>query len=131
MEIFIQSTAMIFLTIVLSIVLERQGKEFSLLLTLIVCCILAGIAVGFLTPVIELIRQLQAMARLDGQLLQVLLKAVGIGMVGEIATMICNDSGNSALGKVLQLVTTSVILWLSIPLLQRLLELLQEILGDV
>ena len=43
----------------------------------------------------------------------------------------CTDAGNGALGKALQLLTGAVILWLSIPLIQALIELLSEMLGEV
>ena len=59
-----------------------------------------------------------------------MLKAVGIGVISEIAVLICQDSGNAALGKGLQLLATIVVLWLALPLMQGLLELVQKILGD-
>jgi hypothetical protein len=48
-----------------------------------------------------------------------------------LAGLICTDAGNGALGKALQLLTGAVILWLSIPLIQALIELLSEMLGEV
>lgn len=119
------------LTVIVGMALGKQGKEVGLLLTLAVCCMVAGLAIAYLTPVISFIRQLQSVGQLDGQMLEILLKAVGIGLIGEIASMICADSGNSALGKALQLLSAAVILWLSLPMLQQLLELLQDILGEV
>ena len=67
---------------------------------------------------------------MDSQLLQVILKSVGIALVSEIAMMVCADSGNAALGKALQLMSTGVILWLSLPLMKSLLQLVQRIVGE-
>jgi stage III sporulation protein AD len=89
------------------------------------------LALTYLQPVVDFIRQLQATAQLDDGMLEILLKAVGIGLIGEIASLICADTGNAALGKSLQLLSAAVILWLSLPLLTQLLELLQQILGGV
>jgi hypothetical protein len=41
------------------------------------------------------------------------------------------DAGNSAMGKAIQISAVFVILWLSIPLLNGMLELVRELLGGV
>ena len=64
-------------------------------------------------------------------LIAILLKAVGIGILSEITCMICTDSGNAALGKVIQFLTSAVILWLCIPLFTQLIELIEGVLGAV
>lgn len=128
---FWQGSAAVLLTIILGLALGKQGKEAGLLLTLAVCCMVGVLALTYLQPVIEFVRQLQATAMLDSGMLEILLKAVGIGLVGEIAGLICADTGNSALGKSLQMLSAAVILWLSLPLLTELLELVQQILGEV
>lgn len=131
MTAFWQGAAAVLLAVVLGLALGKQGKEASLLLTLAVCCMVGCLAMTYLNPVVDFIQRLQEVAQLDGGMLEILLKAVGIGMIGEISSLICADSGNAALGKALQLLSAAVILWLSIPLLSQHLELLQDILGEV
>lgn len=128
---FWQGTAAVLLAVVVGIALSRQGKDSQLLLTLAVCCMVVAAAVSYLSPVISFIHQLQSISQIDQELLQILLKAVGIALIGEITALICSDGGNSALGKAVHILSSAVILWLSLPLLQKLLELLQDILGDV
>ena len=128
---FWQGAAAVLLAVILCIALGKQGKEAGLLLTLAVCCMVGVLALSYLRPVIELIDELQAVGQLDSGMLEIILKAVGIGLIGEIASLICSDAGNAALGKSLQLLSSAVILWLSIPLLTQLLELVQQILGEV
>ena len=79
----------------------------------------------------ELIKNLRITAQLDGELLEILMKAVGVGFLAEIAGMVCTDAGNGTLGKVLQFLGSAVILWMSIPQLQRLQELVASILGEI
>lgn len=64
-------------------------------------------------------------------MLGLLLKAVGIGLVSQIAGAVCTDAGNGALARQLQLLGNAAILYLSLPLFSGLLELLQEILGEL
>lgn len=128
---FWQGAAAVLLAVILVLALGKQGKEAGLLLTLAVCCMLGVLALSYLEPVVALVHRLQDMTGLDSGMLQILLKAVGIGIIGEIAGLICTDAGNAALGKALQLLSAAVILWLSIPLINALLELLQEMLGEI
>ena len=86
---------------------------------------------AYLEPVIDFVQAAMTMGQLRGDLLKPILKAAGIGIVAEIAGLICTDSGNAALGKSIQLLSAAVILWLSLPLLQSLLELMQRMLGTL
>ena len=64
-------------------------------------------------------------------MLGILLKAVGIGLVSEIAGLVCNDAGNGSLGKTLQMLGSAVILYLSLPIFTAMLELIREILREL
>lgn len=131
MELFWKGTAAVLLTVVLALSLTKDGDVFRLLLALAVSCMVAAVAVSFLEPVLSFLRQLQSVGGTDEQMLQILFKVAGIGMVGEIASLICADSGMASLGKALQILSAAVILWLSLPLLQKFLELAQDMLGEV
>lgn len=131
MDIFFKVIAGVLITSVLCMVLSRQGKEISVLLVILVCCMIATIAMQYLESVIDFFRELQSLTRLDSQLLQILLKVVGISLIGELATLICNDAGNAALGKALQMLSGILVLWLSLPLLRSLLSLINGILGEL
>ena len=131
MELFLKATAGVLLTVILVLVMGSRSKELSLLLTLAVCCMVASAAGEFIRPVIDFLENLQQIGQIDHTYLAILLKIVGIGFLAEVAAMVCTDAGNATLGKTLQMLSSCVILWLSIPLLSRLLELIQDILGEV
>lgn len=131
MDHYFKIIAAVLVTSVLSLVLSKQGKDISVLLVLLVCCTVAVIAMQYLQGVVDFFRELQNLTELDSELLQILLKVVGIGMLGELATMICTDAGNTALGKALQMLTGILVLWLSLPLLRTLLSLISGILGEL
>ena len=131
MELFWQVTAGVLLTVVLGIAVGRGSKDMALVLSMIVCCMILVAAFRYIEPVIDFVRELQTLAQMDSTLSGVMLKAVGIGLVAEIAILICNDSGNAALGKSLQIMATVVILWMSVPLMQSLLELVRKIMGEI
>ena len=131
MELFFKGVAGLLITCVLTLVLNRQEKDLGLLLSMAACAMGLTILASFLEPVMAFLKCLQSIGDLNGELLSVLLKAVGIGVLSEIAGMICTDSGNASLGKTMQLLGAAVILWLSLPAFELLMELMTSILGDL
>ena len=88
-------------------------------------------ALHYLQPVISFLHMLEELSGLDGDMVAILLKATGIGIVAEIANLVCKDAGNESMGKSLQLLGSAVILYLSIPLFTALIDLLQKVLGEL
>lgn len=131
MELFFKAAGAALITCVLTLVLNRQEKDFALMLTIAVCAMGVMILVSFLEPVLSFLRQLQSLGDLNADMLSILLKALGIGLVAEIAGLVCGDAGNASLGKTMQLLGGAVILWQSIPVFQMLMDLITQILGDV
>lgn len=131
MDIFLRASAGAIVGLVLYIILSKQGKEFSVLITIIVCCILATAAMSIMEPILQFVENIQDIGQLHIDSLKVLVKAIGIGLVGELVSLICVDAGNAALGKMLQILTTVIITWLSLPLLSAFLELIEDILRNV
>ena len=127
----LQAVAGVLVAVVLWIILSRQGKEYALVLSIGACCLIILVAFRFLEPVLDLLRQLQALGNLQPEWLSIMLKAVGIGLVVEIGSLICADAGNGALSKTMQILGSVAILWLSIPLMNSLIQLIQQILGEV
>lgn len=128
MDIFIKSVAGTFVALILYLILAKHGKDISTLLTAAVCCMLAIAAISYIQPVIAFIERLQQITKLDSEMLQIILRTVGIGLLAEITSLICSDVGNAAMGKSLQLLAGGVVLWLSLPLFTKLIDLIEEIL---
>lgn len=128
---FWKAAAAVLVAVVLGLALDRQGKDFSVLLTMAVCAMVAGAAFLYLEPVLDFLWELEALSELQDGMLGILLKALGIGLVAELGAMICSDGGNASLGKQLQMLGSSVILYLSLPVFRSLLALVQDILGEL
>lgn len=115
----------------LGIILQKHGKEYALILILAVAAMGTCLVLNYIKPVISFLERLQEIGNLDGEVLKILLKAVGIGMVGEISGAICADTGNASLAKMLQLLSAAVILWLSLPILEQVMDLIMEVLEGI
>lgn len=131
MEEFWKAIAATLLAVILSLAIGKTEKDLSLLLTMAVCTMVAVIAVTYLEPVLDLLWELHSMGQLQDDALTLLLKAVGIAMVSELASMICSDAGNSSMAKTLQLLASTAIAYLSIPIFQSVLILIRDILFKV
>jgi stage III sporulation protein AD len=131
MEEFLKCAATILVAVVMILAVQKQGKEIALVLSVLVCCMVAVVGVRMLEPVMVFIEQLQKLGNLNDGMLEILLKVVGIGLLSEIIMLVCADSGNGALGKALQMLASAVVLWLSLPLLTAMIRLVEKILGEV
>lgn len=119
------------LAVVFVLILKNSSKGIGELLSLLVCCMVVMAAVSYLEPVIAFVETVQDLSGLDGDMLKILLKVVGISVTAEIAGLLCDDAGNSAMGKTLQILATAVILCLSLPMLTSLLRLIEGILKRI
>ena len=131
MERFLQGTAGILAAVIMWIILSKQSKEYALIMSIGACCLVLVLMFRFLEPIIDLLNQLQSLGSLQPEWLSIMLKAVGIGLVVEMGSLICTDAGNASLAKVLQILGSVVVLWLSIPVMNSLMDLLKDILGGV
>ncbi len=128
MNIFLKAVAGILTAVILWLTINKDSKGFSVLLTLTVCIAVISASAAFLQPVIDFIHKIRFLGDLDDELLAIVLKVVGIGLITEISTMICKDAGNETMGKSLQILSLSFVIWMSIPVFEKLLSLLDKIL---
>ena len=130
MNLFFQACGAVMIAVILKLTLATR-QDMATLLTLAVCSMAAAVALSFIGPVLDFMKSLENLGNLDHDLIQILFKAAGIGVLSEIAVQVCADSGNSSMGKTVHLMASSVILWMSLPLFTALTELIQTILGEL
>ena len=130
MALFLKGCAGVLLAVFLALIVGN-GKGMETVLTIAVCSMVCLIAMEYPKPVIDFIGTLEEIGNLDGGLLKLLLKVTGIGVISEMIGLICSDSGNASMGKALQIMSTVVILWISMPLFRAFLELIQSIMGGI
>jgi len=88
-------------------------------------------ALSFLHPIVSFLQKIQKIGNIDSDLYTVLIKAVGIGVLSELSALVCKDAGNASAGKALQILSAIVVLWISIPIFEKILSLLDKILGKI
>ena len=131
MDIFLKLSAGVLIAAILSVVLSKEGKDYALILTICVSVMILVSAGTYLKSIVVFLERLTDTGGLNSELLKILLKVVGIGIVSQIAGFVCVDAGNHSLDKALKIISTSAIIWLSIPLLEELLNLIETVLEAI
>lgn len=131
MDLFWKTLGAALVSGILTMVLDRQSRDYSIMVTVAACGMMAIVAGKFLSPVLDYLGKLETLGDLRSDMLLELLKIFGIGMSGEMAATVCIDAGNSSLGKGIRFLSNAAILYLSIPIYASLTGLLVQILGDV
>ena len=131
MELFLKSAAGCVLALVLILTVAKQEKDISLLLGIGVCCMTALVALKSFRPILDFLYRLEELADLQECGVDILLKAVGVGIVSELVAALSSDAGYGALGKQIQLLATVIILSMSLPLLETMLQLVENLLGEL
>ena len=131
MHTVLRTIAGVMLALILGITLSKQGKDMTVVLTVAVCCMVVTVAISFLDPVVDFFSLLRSVGDLDSDIMGIILKCTGISLIAEIAGLICSDSGFGAMGKAIKILAVAAVLWLSLPLMTSLVEMLQSVMGEV
>lgn len=129
MEYFIQALIVAVIGIVLGAVIKKSHKELALLLS-IACCVMIGIfVIRLFEPILSFLTRLRTMANLEKGLLAPVMKAVGIGILTQITSRICADAGESAVATLVELCGSILALYVALPLLEAVLEMVESMSG--
>lgn len=130
MGLFLKTTAGILITVFIVLQIDKQSKDIGVLLRA-AAGVMAGITLlTYMEPVLSLLADLRQLGDLRIDYLSILIKVMGIGLITEIAGSVCTDGGSSSLGKTLNMLGVTVVLYLSIPVFRALVDLIQQIVGE-
>ena len=129
MDMFIKAAACGIAALILGTILPSDRKEVKMMLSIVACCAIAAVALAYLQPVLELVDHVKNIGNLNDEMIEILWKCVGVGIVSEISGMICKDMGNGTLEKMMYFAGRSAILWLTIPLFQEFMKLIEDVLS--
>ena len=130
MELIWKTIAGMLLAVILGLAIQKEEKSLAVVLSITACCMGALTACSYLKPVLTFLTELEVAGDTQS-ILPILLKGVGIGLLTEITALICTDAGNASLGKTIQLLGSAAILSVSLPIFTAMLNMIQQILGDL
>lgn len=131
MNVFLKVIAGVLTAVILWLCISKENKGISVLLSLAVCVMVITAGLSFFKPVMEFVYNLRILGNLNENLLEVILKVIGIGLLTELSVVICKDAGNESMAKSLQILSTFIVIRISVPVFEMMLSLLEEILGTI
>lgn len=106
---------------------QKTNKEYALLISLGTAAVLLLFLLERAGPVLQQVEDLAASGPLEGEAVGLMLRAVGITVVGQVVARLCKDAGESALAYTVDLAARAAVLAAALPALGRLLKYLGEI----
>ena len=104
------------------IVLKNVRSEYAFFLKLAVLLLISVPVIGLAAEAIDQLQALSAQAGIDGEVLKLLIKALGICLTAQLAANLCQDSGESALASAVELLGRGAILLMALPLAAQLIS---------
>ena len=127
MEIF-GISACVICAVLFAAVVKKSNREYALLMTILTAILILLAVFQQVAPFLEEIEAIAQSESFDSGYLLVLLKAVGITLVGQTTSSLCKDAGESTLAFAVELASKAAILLVSLPVILKILEYLSEIL---
>jgi stage III sporulation protein AD len=108
--------------------LKRTQKEVGLAVAVIVGILIFLMMIDKLVYVVEKIIEMSNKVSFAGGYVKTLIKMTGIALVSEYTASVCKDSGESAIAEKVEFAGKIIILFLSLPLIMSLFDLITKFL---
>lgn len=131
MEPFWKAAAVILLAVILGSAIRKEEKDILVMLSVTACCIVMFTALHYLSDVLVFLWDLGRSTDCGNPFMGTLLNISAVALMTELTSLISTDAGNSSLGKAMQLLGNAAILFLSLPMFETFISIVQEILGFI
>ena len=114
--------------IVLTLLLEKNHPELAMLLAIAVCAGMLFFYLGRMKIILSVLEQMAQAGGISSDLLEPLLKTVGIALISHTGAELCRDAKQGAVATVVETAGAFSAIIVSIPLLKAVWELLRGML---
>lgn len=129
METAVQIASIAIIVAVCGCILRPQVGPVAAVLSIMACTAILFLVFQFLNPVIEVLERLRRLSGLTDSATAPMLKVAGISILTQVAGCVCEDAGEKTLHGAVETGGTILSLYISMPLLSAVLDLLEEMLG--
>jgi len=111
----------------LSVFLKQYKAEYAMLVSVAAAAAALLMAAGMILPALREIEALAEKSGVNAEYIKVLLKALGICYISELAAGSCRDAGETSLAAKIELACKAAIVILSLPMIKQLIELVMKL----
>ncbi len=126
---FLRIIALGIMGAVLTVLLGKQTKEMGTVLSIACCAVVFLLSFAFLEPVVDFLVKLRLLGGLNKEYTKILFKSAGMCFILEFACGVCEDAGQAALGKTVRICGNAALVYIALPLLEAVVDLLTGLLG--
>lgn len=128
MESIFKAAAFAVMGAILAVTVRKNSGDLGLLLAAAVCLGLMTVVMAVLGPVVTFAQELQKLTGLSTAVTAPLMKTVGIGIVAQTASSVCDDAGESSIAKAVEFCGSALAMYAALPLMRAVVELMEELL---
>ena len=110
---------------VLAVLVKQNNPAYSVLLIIAFAVIIISVALSYLISLTDNIVDTVNSIEYASEFLKILLKAIAICILSDLASNICKDAGNTTVAICIDVITKIILLSLSLPLVDKLVEIIQ------
>lgn len=108
-------------------VIKTLKSPAAYLLTVAVCLLILFFSVAQIMPLIDFITVLSEKAGIDDSYLKIILKCIGICLLGEVTSQLCRDTGENSLAVNVELAGKVSILLVALPMYSDIFNLVLKL----
>ena len=117
-----------FIAVIIIVILKQYRPEFAIYASIIAGVLILTLASGTLSGIIDMINSISSKTNINSDFLVILIKITGIAILTEFAVSICKDSGESAIASKVDIGGKIIIISMSIPIINALMDTVVKIL---
>ncbi len=117
-----------FIAVIIIVILKQYRPEFAIYASIIAGVLILTLASGTLSGIINMINSISSKTNINSDFLVILIKITGIAILTEFAVSICKDSGESAIASKVDIGGKVIIISMSIPIINALIDTVVKIL---
>lgn len=117
-----------FIAVIIIVILKQYRPEFAIYASIIAGVLILTLASDTLAGIIDMIQSISSKTNINSDFLVILIKITGIAVLTEFAVSICKDAGESAIASKVDVGGKILIISLSIPIINALIDTIVKIL---
>lgn len=117
-----------FLTLIITIILKENKKEYAIYSVLIGGTIILLYSMETIKNIVDFVKSLTVNLKYNNMFIILILKITGIAILTEYAVSICKDAGENAIANKIDFGSKIIVISLSIPIISSTLESLTNLL---
>lgn len=114
---------------IMAVLLRKSRPEISTCVGLLTAVMILALSVSKVQPALNEINELMSSANVNSQYMSILIKALGVCFIAQLASDVCRDAGESAIASNVELAGKLAVLIIALPLFGQVADLVLKLMG--